>query len=279
MSDPTRLVAMQAPIEPNKARRLHCTSSMDSMITLYDYELSGNCYKIRLMLSLLNQDYRKHSVEFYPAAEHRGEAFLAINPMGELPALRVHNLGPSGIQAGEATNGEDSNEDHSEEDFVLRDSNAILTYLAKQFDASDLWLAGDQPERLAKMQQWLSFANEITATASLARLADGFFYDVNDEAARKGAHRLFRILDEHIWFQEQQEHDWLVPGAHPTIADIACFPYVMLSEEGGISRVDYPAIRRWCDRVKRLSGFIVMPGIFPAGSARAETNSESVVMT
>jgi len=245
------------------------------MITLYDYELSGNCYKIRLMMSLLRQDYQQHSIEFYPAAEHRGEAFLAINPMGELPALRVHKTERSAIQTEDSTDGDDT----PEEDFVLCDSNAILTFLAKRFDSSGHWLAGDQPERLAKMQQWLSFANEITATASQARLADGFFYEVNDAAARKGAHRLFRILDEHIWFQEQQEQDWLVAGAHPTIADIACFPYVMLSEEGGISRVDYPAIRRWCDRVKRLRGFIVMPGIFPAGKARLETSPASVVMT
>lgn len=54
---------------------------------------------------------------------------------------------------------------------------------------------------------------------------------------------------------------------HPTVADIACFPYIMLSEEGGISRQDYPAIRRWCDRVKRIEGFIVMPGVFLAGPA------------
>ncbi len=45
-------------------------------------------------------------------------------------------------------------------------------------------------------------------------------------------------------------------------------PYVMLSEEGGISRQDYPAIRRWCDRVKRIRGFTVMSGVFLAGPAR-----------
>jgi len=55
---------------------------------------------------------------------------------------------------------------------------------------------------------------------------------------------------------------------HPTVADIAIFPDVILSEEGGISRLDYPAIRRWTDRVKRIPRFTVMPGIFPAGDAR-----------
>ena len=43
---------------------------------------------------------------------------------------------------------------------------------------------------------------------------------------------------------------------------------MILSEEGGVIRIDYPAIRRWCDRVKRIPGFIVMPGVFPAGTDR-----------
>jgi glutathione S-transferase len=91
---------------------------------------------------------------------------------------------------------------------------------------------------------------------------DGLFYELDVVAARAGAHRLFRILDEHLWFREQENRDWICNVAHPTIADTACFPYVMLSEEGGISRQDYPSIRRWCDRFKRINGFIVMPGIF-----------------
>jgi glutathione S-transferase len=42
----------------------------------------------------------------------------------------------------------------------------------------------------------------------------------------------------------------------------------MLSEEGGVFRQDYPAIRRWCDRFKRTPGFIVMSGIFPTSAAK-----------
>ena len=59
----------------------------------------------------------------------------------------------------------------------------------------------------------------------------------------------------------------LTRSSLPTIADLACFPYVMLSEEGGISRLPYPAIRRWGERVKQLPGFIPMSGIFPAAAA------------
>lgn len=210
------------------------------MITLYDYELSGNCYKLRLFLSILKIAYTPVAIDFYPGRAHRQPAFLAINPLGQLPVIDDAGL-------------------------VLRDAQAILIYLAARYDESRQWYPAGAPAVLGEIAQWLAFADAITATASAARLHDSFFYDLDIAAARAGAHRLFRILDEHLWFGEQAGRDWLCAPAHPTIADIACFPYVMLSEQGGISRQDYPAIRRWCDRVKRIDGFVAMPGIFPAG--------------
>ena len=212
------------------------------MITLYDYELSGNCYKVRLLLSMLGVPYQSRLVDFYPGREHKSEAFLKLNPLGQLPVI-------------------------DDDGYVLRDAQAILVYLASKYDGTRLWYPGDDAEQLGRIAMWLSFADGITATASAARLHDGLFYEFDIEACRAGAHRLLRILDEHLWFGEQQSSDWLCPGAHPTIADIACFPYVMLSEEGGISRQDYPAIRRWLDRVRRIPGFEVMPGVFAASPA------------
>ena len=213
------------------------------MITLYDYELSGNCYKVRLLLSMLGVSYQSRLVDFYPGREHKSEAFLKLNPLGQLPVI-------------------------DDDGYVLRDAQAILVYLASKYDGTKQWYPRDDWEQLGRITMWLSFADTITATASAARLHDGLFYEFDVEACRAGAHRLFRILDEHLWFGERQFSNWLCPGAHPTIADIACFPYVMLSEEGGISRQDYPAIRRWLDRVRRIRGFEVMPGVFPASPGR-----------
>lgn len=205
---------------------------------LYDYELSGNCYKIRLLLSILEVEFDTQTVDFYPGLEHKSPAMMQLNPLGQLPII------------------EDG-------DLVLRDAQAILTYLALKYDPSGLWYPVSDPGKLGQVAQWLAFADGITATSSAARLHDTLFYDLDVEAARAGAHRLFRILEEHLWFAENSGENWICPGEHPTIADIACFPYVALSEEGGVSRQDYPAIRRWCDRVKRLHGFTVMSGIFP----------------
>ncbi len=214
------------------------------MITLYDYELSGNCYKLRLFVSFLQIPYKTVPIDFYPGRAHKSEWFLKINPLGQLPVI-------------------------DDDGYVLRDAQAILVYLAARYDPTGLWYPRADPALLGEISQWLTFADGVTATASAARLHDGMFYALDVEAARAGAHRLFRILDEQLWFGEQEGRDWLCSPAHPTIADIACFPYIMLSEEGGIPRQDYPAIRRWCDRVKRIKGFVVMPGIFPASRALA----------
>jgi glutathione S-transferase len=214
------------------------------MIKLYDFELSGNCYKLRLLMSILGLPYETIPVDFYPGREHKSPWFLRLNPLGQLPVIDDDGL-------------------------VLRDAQAILVYLAEKYDATGAWYPRSNPALTGEIGQWLAFADAITATASAARLHDGLFYDLDVEAARAGAHRLFRILDEHLWFGEQEGGQWICAAGHPTIADIACFPYIMLSEEGGIPRQDYPAIRRWCDRVKRIEGFTVMSGVFPAGRAKA----------
>jgi glutathione S-transferase len=185
------------------------------MITLFDYPLSGNCYKLRLFMNLIELNYETHQVDFYPGKEHKSDWFLELNPLGQLPVLK-------------------------DGDLVLRDAQAILVYLACKYDLSGQWYPCQQPDTIGTISMWLVFADSVTSTASAARLHDAMFYDFDIEACRAGARRLFRILDEHLWFAEQQGQDWIASRSHPTIADIACFPYIMLSEEGGIPRLDYP---------------------------------------
>ena len=209
------------------------------MIRLYDYELSGNCYKIRLFLSILDLEWETRRIDFHPKREHKSAWFLGINPLGQVPVI------------------EDG-------DFRLRDAQAILVYLAAKYDFSGRWHPTGDARTLGEIAMWLAFADGITATASAARLHDGLAFELDVGEARSGAHALFRVLDEHLWFAEQEGRDWLCGPDHPTIADIACFPYVALSEEGGISRMPYPAIRRWTDRVKRIPDFIPMSGVLVA---------------
>ena len=209
------------------------------MIKLYDYALSVNCYKQRLMMSILDLPYESIPIDFYPGREHKGDDFKKINPLGHIPVI-------------------------DDDGFVMRDAHAILVYLAAKYDSSGLWYPVSDPQMLGETTQWMLFAEGTTNTASAARLHVNLGYDFDIETCRDGAHQLFRVLDDHLWFRERAGLDWVCSGDHPTIADLAIFPDVILSEEGGISRLDYPAIRRWTDRVKRIEGFTTMPGIFPA---------------
>ena len=209
------------------------------MIKLYDYVLSVNCYKQRLMMSILDVKYESIPIDFFPGWEHKGEEFKKINPLGHIPVI-------------------------DDDGYVLRDAHAILVYLAAKYDPTGLWYPTSDPELIGETASWMLFAEGTTNTASAARLCVNLNYDFDLEACQVGAHRLFRVLDEHLWFREREGREWVCSGSHPTVADIAIFPDVVLSEEGGISRLDYPALRRWTDRVKRIPGFMVMPGVFHA---------------
>lgn len=220
------------------------------MITLYDFVLSANCYKIRLFLGLLDIEYKTVAVDFYPGWEHKSEAFRRINPLGHIPVL-------------------------DDDGYLLRDAHAILTYLASAYDPGRAWYPVDDARRLGEVAQWMAFAEGTANTASAARLHVNLGYDFDIDCARAGAHELFAVLDEHLWFRERETDElgdansgtgpWVASGNTPTIADIALFPDVALAEEGGVSLLDYPAVVRWTDRVKQIPGFTIMPGIFHFG--------------
>ena len=195
---------------------------------LYDLELSGNCYKVRLLASLLGVPLQIVPVDFL-GGEHKKPPLLSLNPFGEIPIFQ-------------------------DGDVVLRDSQAILVYIARKW-GGESWLPID-PAGLARVFEWLMTAgNEIARGPNDARLHDKFGYDLDVGLARKKAHRVFALLEAHL-----SNEQWLALG-RPTIADIACMPYVALGHEGGLSLDDFPAIRAWVDRIKALPGFIGMPAI------------------
>ena len=205
------------------------------MITLYDLEPSGNCHKVRLLLGFLGIDYQRKTVDF-AGGEHKGQAFLKLNPMGEIPVLVDETPGPAGQYV------------------VLRDSQAILVYIARKY-GGDKWLPSD-PHGNALVMQWLSTsANEIANGASAARAHDKFGYKLDVAAARELTKRTLQIFDEHLGAR-----DWLELG-RPTIADIACFPYLGLAHEGGVALEPYKNVQRWFGRIKALPGYVSMPAL------------------
>lgn len=197
-------------------------------LKLHDLELSGNCYKVRLFCALLGLKLDIKSVDLLAGA-HKKSPLIDKNPFGEIPVL------------------EDG-------DVTLRDSQAILVYLARKYGGED-WLPLD-PAGMAEVVSWLMVAeNEIARGPNDARLHDKFGYKLNVDLAREKAARILGLLEAHLKINE-----WLALG-RPTIADLACMPYVALGHEGGVTLDAYPAIRGWIGRIKALPGFISMPAL------------------
>ena len=199
------------------------------MIKLYGHEVSGNVYKVRLLLSLLNIDYEYIRVDLFKG-EHKTPEYLKINSFGQVPVLVDDNL-------------------------ALADSQAILVYLARKY-GNEQWLPVDA-ESLSQIVRWLSTTTgEIRQGVEYARQFHLLgIKSVNIEVARQKSAFILDRVNHHLAGRE-----WLELG-HPTIADIAAFPYIALAADGKISLEPYPHILAWIDRIKKLPNFVGMAGI------------------
>ena len=198
------------------------------MIKLYDFELSGSCYKIRMLMNILGVKYESVNVDFVNK-EHKTDKYVALNPFGEIPILDADGL-------------------------ILRDAQAIMVYLAKKYDKTNQWYP-DDAESMGRINQWLSTGGGEVMNSAGARLVKILNYPLDLEKLHAGANRVFKIMDAHL-----ANREFLELG-HPTIGDIACFPYTAMAGEGGIDLKPYPNILKWIERMKRIPGFIPMPGI------------------
>lgn len=200
---------------------------------LYDYVLSPSCYKVRLLAALLGVRLTVLPVDFHPGAEHLGPELLLLNPAGSIPILEDEGL-------------------------VLTESSAILVYLASE--AGKAWLGDGSPAGSARVEQWLSFSQRLTATLGQARLHDMLLRPGNIDLLRQRGIATLRELEAALTEQRLRGETFLVSN-QPTIADIACFPYVALAPDGGVLLDAFPSIRLWSRAVRALDGFIEMPGI------------------
>ncbi|MCY4378910.1 MAG: glutathione S-transferase family protein [Candidatus Dadabacteria bacterium] len=201
------------------------------MIRLYEHPLSGNAYKAKLLLHQLSVEYEGVTVDIF-AGEHKKEEFSALNPNCKIPVL-------------------------SDGDFVMWESNAILFYLANKFSPNPY--LSDDPETYGLIAQWTFFGKTtIDPNLALARYFAKFLPPdqvppgVMEKLHAQGNVAL-AILEDHLSRTEFLSGDY-------SIADIACYPYTMLCEEGGFDLEPYPSVRRWCGSVEGTPDFIAFAG-------------------
>jgi len=195
---------------------------------LYSAPYSGNAYKARLLLALLGLEYETVAVDML-AGDHHSPGFLRLNPRGQIPVL-------------------------VDGDVIVWDSQAILCYLARR-QGDEHWLPL-APEPLAAVMQWLAVSeNELLFGLAWARAVLRFQRPWDLAACQELGRKGLAVLEMRL-----QEYDWLT-GAAPTIADIACYPYVALAPEGDVELQDYPSVRAWLQRIAALPGYVGMAGI------------------
>jgi len=190
---------------------------------LYMTERSGNAYKPRLLLAMLNVPYEKVLLDF-AKKEQKQEPFLKLNPRGQVPVL----------------------EDRGR---VYWGSTACLAYIARKH-GGETWLPAD-PAGMAEVAQWLELAqNEIHYGLQWARGVVNKIRTGNLEEYQGYGKTGLGVLEGRL-----KSNQWLALG-RPTIADIACYPYVALAHEGGFKLEDYPGVAAWVKRFESLPGWV-----------------------
>jgi glutathione S-transferase len=195
---------------------------------LYNSQISGNCYKVRLLLAHLDVAYETRDVDVIDRSDPRD--FLAgLNPVRRTPTLVLDDGRP------------------------LAESNAILWY----FGEGTRFVPHDRYDR-AKVLQWMFFEQyEHEPAIAVARFLKTYsgkpeLWESQRDALTKRGVKALQALEGGL-----QDRAWLV-GDTPTIADIALYAYTHTADEGGFSLDEYPAILAWLDRVAAQPGHVTM---------------------
>jgi glutathione S-transferase len=206
-------------------------------VKLYTFPPSPNARKAAAVVAHLRLTDVEHALVRLHKGEHRQPAYLAINPMGKVPALR-------------------------DGDLMLWESNAICQYLADRAGHTPFFPA-DAKAR-ADIARWLFweagtwspvidiFTNENVrkpmlgmGTADPARLAD----------AEHRFHPLASLLNDRLAGRE------FLLGGDVTLADFVVAGAATYVERGRIPIDGYPNVKAWWDRLNAIEAWRgTMPG-------------------
>ena len=194
-------------------------------VLLYDNPVSGNCYKVRLILSLLGIDFERRELSVVDHS-NRAKALGGLSPSLNVPTVVLEDGRP------------------------LAESNAILWYFA---DGSP-YLPEDPYER-AQVLQWMFFEQykhepAIAVLRFWVAFSEGSHPAADIEAKRVAGHAALKAMERHL-----RDHEFFV-GETFTIADIALYAYTHVAPEGGFDLKPYPAVRAWLKRIAAQPGLV-----------------------
>ena len=184
-------------------------------MVLYDSPVSGNCYKVRLLLAHLGIPYERRTMDVVDRS-NRPEVLGGLNPSLRVPTLVL------------------------DDGRALGESGAILWYFGE---------CAEDPYERARVLQWLFFEQyDHEPNVAVARFWLG--YSGRPEAMPDRLEEWHRNGNRALAAMEAQleGRDWFV-GDGMTLADIALYGFTHVAPEGGFELEPYPSIRAWLDRV------------------------------
>jgi glutathione S-transferase len=192
-------------------------------VILYDNVLDADAYPVRLLLSTLNLECERVTIDSSPLA------------------LRGH--GPRGpvLDDGEARS---------------IGAAAVLRHLAARY--APAWL----PAANGPGDSWLPVLTSPRFAPRQARLLALFTAAGPPPGLVEDAALRLQDMDDQLTLGELDGHPWFA-GERPTIVDLAAFAPAALSNDYGVGHDPFPALRRWIARVRALPGFVPMPGVPP----------------
>ena len=198
------------------------------MYKVYGDINSGNCYKIKLLMALLDIEHEWIVLNILDG-ETQTDTFKSKNPNAKIPILELHDGS------------------------FLSESNAILNFLA---DGTS-YLPGDTLLR-ARVLQWQFFEQySHEPYIAVARFIEKFLgmpaerlQEYHDK--QKGGHKALQIME-----QQLEKSRYLVED-HYTIADISLYAYTHCADEGGFDISQYAAISAWLERIAAYPKHVTM---------------------
>jgi glutathione S-transferase len=193
------------------------------MITIYGDPISGNCLKVKWTAERLAIPFTWIDVNVVKR-ETRTDAFLAMNPAGQVPIIVFEN-------------GQ-----------TLAQSNAIILHLAE----GSALIPADSHQR-AKMLEWM-FWEQYSHEPTIAVVRFQMKYlgrprDELDPALIVKGEAALALIERALADQALAGRKFLV-GETLTLADIALVAYTRFAADGGFVLADYPAVEAWVGRVE-----------------------------
>ena len=194
---------------------------------LYDSPVSGNCYKVRLLLSHLGLPFERQTLDVADRS-NRAEVLGGLNPALRVPTLVLDDGRP------------------------LAESGAILWYLGE----GTPFVPVDRYER-AQVLQWMFFEQyELEVTVAVARFWLRYSgrpeaYADQLDAKIAAGYKTLEAMERYLASGRR-----FFVGDAPTIADLALYGYTHVAPEGEFELARFAAIRGWLDRVAALPGHV-----------------------